>query len=228
MTQTSSAAHSRHQQRLRMSYPEWLAWEGGAMQSEWVAGEVIVFMPPTVLHARILGFVAGLLGWYVEAFGLGEVLQAPVEMRLHPDRLSREPDLLFVADRHRARIGATRVDGAADLVVEVVSDDSVGRDRVEKFGEYQAAGIPEYWVLDPRPGRQRSEFFQLVNGAYRAVAPNPDGRYRSAIVPGFWFRPAWLWQDPLPTRRACLLQIAPATLGPGAADASTRADRPPS
>ena len=213
MAQAPTAPPPTHEQRLRMSYPEWLTWADGSTQSEWVDGEVIVFMPPTVLHARIVGFLAGVLGWYVEAFGLGEVLQAPVEMRLPGRRSSREPDLLFVAQEHRARIGEKRIEGAADLVVELISDDSVSRDRIEKVDEYRAAGIPEYWPLDPRPGQQRSDFFQLTDGVYRAVAPDADGRYRSAVVPGFWLRPAWLWQEPLPTRRSCLLEIAPETLG---------------
>lgn len=130
-------------------------------------------------------------------------------MRLQADRLSREPDLIFVADRHRARIGEKHVEGAADLAVEVVSDDSVTRDRIEKYGEHQAAGIPEYWLLDPRPGRQRSAFFQLVNGSYRAVEPDHDGRYRSVVLPGFWLRPEWLARDPLPDPLACLGEMVP-------------------
>lgn len=226
MVQASAVALPSREHRLRMSYQEWLAWEVEPAQSEWVDGEAIVFMPPSVLHARLLGFLHSLLAWYVEAFELGEVLQAPVEMRLHPGRSSREPDLLFVAEGHRARVGDQRIDGAADLVVELISDESVTRDRVEKFAEYQAAGIPEYWLLDPRPGHHRGQFFQLTDGLYRAIEPDADGRYRSAILPGFWLRPAWLWQEPLPTRRACLREIAPETLGPGAADAPARGVTP--
>ncbi|MDP9364889.1 MAG: Uma2 family endonuclease [Chloroflexota bacterium] len=212
MVQVPTAAPPAHEQRISLSYPEWLAWAGGGQQSEWVDGEAIVFVPPSVLHARILAFLSGVLGWYVEAFGLGEVLQAPVELRLRPGRLSREPDLLFVAERHRDRIGARRIEGAADLVVEVVSEHSESRDRVEKLGEYQAASIPEYWLFDPCPDQRRSDFFQLVDGVYQPVGLDADGRYHSAVVPGFWLRPDWLWQEPLPTRRACLLEIAPETL----------------
>lgn len=213
MAQAPTAASPAQEDRLRMSYPAWLAWAGGGQQSEWVDGEVIVFMPPSVLHARVLGFLSGILGWYVEAFGLGEVLQAPVEMRLLPGRVSREPDLLFVAERHRDRIGARCVEGAADLVVEVVSEQSESRDRVDKLGEYQAAAIPESWLFDPRPGHRRSDVYRLVDGVYRPVGLDADGRCHSAVVPGFWLRPEWLWREPLPTRRACLREIAPETVG---------------
>ena len=210
MAQAPTAPPPTHEQRLRMSYPEWLTWADGSTQSEWVDGEVIVFMPPTVLHARIVGFLAGVLGWYVEAFGLGEVLQAPVEMRLPGRRSSREPDLLFVAQEHRARIGEQRIEGAADLVVELISDDSEERDRRAKVAKYAAVGVPEYWIVDPRPGQHRSDFSRLApDGTYEAIPPDAEGRVHSVVLPGFWLRPAWLSRDPLPDPFACLLEIAP-------------------
>ena len=131
-------------------------------------------------------------------------------MRIVPGRSSREPDLLFVARDHRDRIADKRVEGPADLVVELISDDSVTRDRVDKSREYEAAGIPEYWLLDPRPRQQRADFYQLTGaGTYRPVSPDADGRYHSVVVPGFWLRPDWLWQDPLPAVWTCLAEIAP-------------------
>ena len=42
-------------------------------------------------------------------------------------------------------------DGAPDLIIEVISDDSVGRDRAEKFEEYEEAGVREYWIIDLAP-----------------------------------------------------------------------------
>lgn len=221
MAQAPAVAPPDREYRIGMSYPAWLPWAGGGQQSEWVDGEVIVFVPPRVLHARALGFLSGILGWYVEAFGLGEVLQAPVELRLLPGRVSREPDLLFVAERHRDRIGARRVEGAADLVVEVVSDHSEARDRVDKLGEYQSAAIPEYWLVDPRPAHHRSDFYRLIDGVYRPVGLDADGRFHSVVVPGFWLRPEWLWREPLPTRRACLREIAPETVGGTIANETT-------
>jgi Uma2 family endonuclease len=60
-------------------------------------------------------------------------------MRATPDGPARQPDLLFVAREHLDRLTETRLSGPADFVVEVVSDDSVARDRADKFYEYQAA-----------------------------------------------------------------------------------------
>ena len=79
-------------------------------------------------------------------------------------------------------------------MIEVVSKDSVRRDRQEKFLEYEAAGIPEYWIIDPRPGFQRADFYELAEGAYRPL-PVVDGVLRSPALPGFWLRTEWLFDE---------------------------------
>ena len=92
----------------------------------------------------------------------------------------------------------SKIEGPADLVVEVVSDDSVKRDYETKYAEYEAAGVREYWILDPRPGNNLAQFYQLdEQGRYRRVLAQ-EGIYRSAVLRGFWLDEAWLWPDEKP------------------------------
>ncbi len=185
--------------RLRMSYEEFLAYVDEDMHAEWVDGEVIVFMPPKTRHQLITGFLYKLLGFFASFFRLGEVLNAPFEMKLTPHGPSREPDILFVAKEHRNRLTEERLEGAADLVVEVVSGDSVTRDRVRKFTEYQAAGVREYWLIDSRPGHEQADFYvRDEQSKFRAVPIGEEGIYRSTVLPGFWLRVDWLWAEELP------------------------------
>ncbi len=194
--------------RIVMGYEEWLRWNPEGVRSEWVDGEVIVFVPTTVRHADLVGFLYTLLSSYARFFALGRVFMETVEMWLA--HAGRVPDILLVARAHLDRLTDKRLLGPADLVVELVSDDSVERDREETFREYAAEGIPEYWLLDARSGLQQADFYQLApDGTYRRVPPDADGRYRSAALPGFWFRPDWLWQEPLPDALACFATIAP-------------------
>ncbi len=179
------------ERRLPMTYEQWLDWAGESTQSEWVDGEAIVFMPPKTVHALVAAFLVNLIGTYADLFEYGIVIPAPFEMRLA--RSAREPDVLFVTRAHLDRLTPERLLGPADLVVELVSDDSAGRDRVAKLGEYEAAGVPEYWIFDPRPRRQTAEFFLLAaDGRYRPASLDTDGRYHSSALPGFWLRPDWL------------------------------------
>ncbi len=179
----------------RMSYEEFLAWANEDTLAEWVDGEVIMTSPASLRHQSIGGFLAQVLGVYVEEHDLGDVIVPPFQMKLAAS--GREPDLLFVAAEHLHRLRTTYLDGPADLAVEIISPESVGRDRGDKFYEYEQASIPEYWLLDPQA--RRAEFYQLdPAGVYQLIAPDQEGVYRSAIVPGFWLRVSWLWQDPLP------------------------------
>ncbi|MER3485893.1 MAG: hypothetical protein C4345_07940, partial [Chloroflexota bacterium] len=68
---------------------------------------------------------------------------------------------------HLDRLTPERVVGPPDLIIEVVSEDSEHRDRVDKFNEYEAAGVPEYWIVDNRPQRRRAYFYRLgAEGQY--------------------------------------------------------------
>ena len=79
--------------------------------------------------------------------------------------------------------------------MEIVSPDSIARDWRDKYHAYEAAGVPEYWVID-RPS-QRLVAYRLGDNGYELI-PESDGVVRSAVLPGFFIRPKWLWQDPLP------------------------------
>jgi Uma2 family endonuclease len=199
----ATLAPPAQERRLRMSYEEFLAWADEDTHAEWVDGEVIVFMPKP-RHQDVVTFLVTLLRLFVQFFRLGQVLTAPVEMKATPTGNAREPDILFVAQENLARITEDRVEGAADLVVEVISGESVARDRTDKFYEYQEAGVREYWLLDPRPGKERADFWVLgADGKYQPVPVSGDKVYRSSVIRGFWLRVDWLWQpekpDPLLT-----------------------------
>ena len=184
---------------VKASYEEYLALPHAGRLIEWVDGEAIYHMPPTPLHQRLVRFLTILLGQFVDLFSLGEMFPAPIELKCDPAGPSREPDLLFVAKAYSQRIGEKRIDGPADLVIEVVSDDSVARDYDEKFIEYQECGVSEYWIIDPRERRKRALFYQLSDAALlEAVMPGEGGIYRSKVVPGFWLKVAWLWELPDP------------------------------
>jgi Putative restriction endonuclease len=124
----------------RMSYAEWLDAFDEETHTEWVDGEALVFVPPTEEHQDVVTFLVELTGPFVRQFRLGKLLVSPFEMKLSPESNARKPDLLFVASENLARLTGKRLDGPADLVIEVISPESVYRDRSDKFDEYQAAG----------------------------------------------------------------------------------------
>ncbi len=198
------------EQRLAMSYEAFQQWDG-AIHAEWVKEEALLFMPPKTVHQRLARFICNLLSLYAEALELGEVMLAPFTMLLADS--AREPDLFFVAKENLARLTPENFLGPADLVVEIISDSSVFRDRVDKFYEYQANGVREYWLIDPRSGKQRIDCYWLTpQTKFQAILPDAEGRYHSVVLAGFWFQATWFWQEPLPNPLRALAAIAPQTL----------------
>lgn len=182
--------------RLQMSYEAFLAWEHDGI-AEWKNGEIFQ-MSVKQEHQRIVDFLNALLRLFVKLAGLGTIITAPYVMRVKPDAPGREPDLMFIAQHNLGRLTSEQLNGPADLVIEVISDESVNRDRVEKFEEYEDAGVREYWLIDSRPNRQRADFYVLnEKGRFRAMPIEDDKIYRSTLLPNFWLNIDWLWeQDP--------------------------------
>lgn len=204
--EATTAAHSPTLP-LRMTFEEYVACDFEHGLAEWVNGEVVRSMSTTEVHQRVAEFLLVLLRLFVRQRKLGRVIGGPYIMRAAVGGNGREPDVMFVSTEHLSRLGPTYLEGPADLVVEVISDDSVSRDRDDKFSEYQDAGVREYWIIDPRPNRRRADFYVLsVKGRYQPVPVPDDNRYRSTVLGGFWLDVDWLWQDD-PDELAALVAI---------------------
>jgi Uma2 family endonuclease len=143
----------------------------------------VEFLPmPTLSQQLILLFLYDAMKAHVSASRLGIVLVAPFRVKLWESKY-REPDLLFLKEGNRARLGEQFCEGA-DLVMEVVSDDESRRDVEIKRAEYARAGIPEYWIVDPQAERITVLF--LDGEIYTAHGEFGRGTTAtSRLLPGF-------------------------------------------
>ena len=191
--------------RLKMSFEEFLEWADEDTLAEWVNGKVIMSSPASMIHQEISSFLGDILKLFVQNRNMGKVIEAPFQMKL--SNTAREPDLLFVSENHLDRLKKTYLDGPADMAVEIISPESIGRDRGEKFYEYEQAGIPEYWLIDPE--KKRAEFYVLNSeGSYDMIKSGSKGKFQSQILPDFWLKVEWLWMEPLPSALRIVAEIA--------------------
>lgn len=167
---------------------------------EFKDGEVIVPSPATPRHQDVVGFLYKLLSTYVEERGLGRVLTGPATLRLR-EGLDKEPDVFFVSREREEAIGPTRVEGAAELVIEVASAGTRAYDVGEKAEDYREHGVGEYWVVDPERREVRVARFARGEATPRVWE---HGRVESTAVPGFWVQAEWLWESPLPSTLGCI------------------------
>jgi Uma2 family endonuclease len=149
---------------------------------EFSDGCIEVLPTPSVPHQRIVRFLFLRLHQFVSSHALGEVLFAPLPVRLWPGKF-REPDLVYLRPDHPEY--RQQPDGA-DLAIEVVSEgeENRRRDLAVKPQEYARARIPEYWIVDA--GQQRITVLILDGGRYREHGVfGPEDVATSTVLPGF-------------------------------------------
>jgi Uma2 family endonuclease len=203
----------------RMSEDEFVAWCNEDTHAEWIDGDVVMMTPANYEHTLTCHWLASVMSSFAEHHDLGVVLP-DFRVRLRKQRRHRSPDIAFVSKDRMRILEPTHVEGAPDLVVEIVSPDSVARDWREKYLEYEAAGVREYWVIDPMA--RRAEVYALTDDRAAEAQPSTTARYRrveekdgvvaSTVLPGFALRVAWLWPTTRPKALEALKQLG--VLGP--------------
>jgi Uma2 family endonuclease len=167
------------------------------VKAELFDGVMIVHSPNTWRHDDIQGFLLSLMRVYAETRGLGKVAGPNTLMRLSPQRRFA-PDVLFVRGERVPSPLPPELHGPADLVVEALSPSTRQYDLQEKRQAYRESQIPEIWFIDEEGKRVIVDRLDPERERYRTRTLH-RGRLRSQVLPGFWIRAEWLWQDPLPT-----------------------------
>jgi Uma2 family endonuclease len=100
-----------------------------------------------IKHQFVLLKIASALLRHVESRNLGYVLQAPCNVILARG-FTVQPDLLFIQKGRRGLIGERQLQGAPDVVIEIVSPDTRERDLNTKRKIYSRFEVKEYWTVD--------------------------------------------------------------------------------
>lgn len=158
-------------------------------RAELIDGEIVIMSPATLLHGRTQLTISQLLDVFVQSRALGRVF---IDAGMHLGEQRYVPDVAFVASSHAERLQGTHIAGAADLVVEVLSPSTAGRDWGSKMRDYEQYGVPEYWLLNPVV-EQINVYVLDAAGKYQPLAPDAAGRYHSQVLPGFFVERGWLW-----------------------------------
>lgn len=145
-------------------------------------GRLVIHDMPVPEHQRIVRNLSRKLEDWATGHRAGEVLFAPMPVRLWPGKF-REPDVVFYLAEHADRVGE-RFGEAPDLVAEVLSPTATQTDWEDKFSEYAQAGIPEYWIIDP--DKRTVEMFVLEDDQYALQARlRPGQAAHSTLLPDF-------------------------------------------
>ena len=199
-TRVSAAADLERELLTAEDFLEWL--EPGTC-ADLIDGEIFMHSPVSIRHARLLNFLDRLLGTYVDRHRLGELFREEVAVRLS-SRNVFQPDLAFYRADRNNQVRENHVEGAPDLVVEVLSPRTADRDIGPKFAEYEQHGAIEYWVLDPETLAHR---FYRRGGELLVEYADGASKIESRVVPGFFVMRDWLDPERTPLITESLARI---------------------
>ena len=151
---------------------------------ELLDGELIMAPAPNLGHQQISVSLGARLYTFVQKQDLGKVFHAPCDVVLSNTDVV-QPDLLFVShERAHLLLGGANVLGAPDLVVEILSPSTAGRDRTLKRSLYAKHGVQEYWLVDP--DARTVTVLWLDEGAFEVVGLYGEGQtLTSPTLAGF-------------------------------------------
>ena len=149
---------------------------------ELIAGVPHVSPVPNRAHQEVQRRLGRLLDRATRVEELGRIYFAPVDVRLSPHDIV-QPDIRFIRwDRLASYQPGGVVEGAPDLVVEIVSPSSRLQDDGPKKALYARSGVREYWLVDPAAGGLRV-FVQNERGdRFGELAPE-HGQLHSTVLP---------------------------------------------
>lgn len=148
---------------------------------ELIDGEIVVAATPIPDHQDVILNIASLLKDVSKTNG-GKVHIAPLDVVLDDDNII-QPDVVWRAPQSRCQRTDKRLEGAPELVVEVLSPSTARYDKSIKFALYERHGVNEYWIVDV--ANQSIDVWTLKDGQYaRQGSYAPGETFASAVLGG--------------------------------------------
>lgn len=179
----------------KLTYEDFRGFPADGKRHELVDGEHFMSFSPPLRHQAVLGNLAAALDGQVRTSGLGRALLGPVDVVLSAFDVV-EPDLVFVTTERLGILTEANIQGAPDLVVEVLSESTRRHDLVTKRRLYGRFGVEEYWVIDPVVDTVIVFTLAGTNLERQAeLALEAGDRLTSTLLPGFELPLAALFEE---------------------------------
>ncbi len=150
---------------------------------ELINGELIIVAAPLTIHQKVNANISSQLIAFVEKNKLGQVFYAPIDVVLSSHN-TLQPDIIFIEKKRKAIITEKNINGAPDLVIEILSPSSFYYDLFDKKELYEQHGVKEYWLVDPL--RQWADVYVLKEKNFELVQHREkEGALHSTVLNGF-------------------------------------------
>ena len=167
------------------TYDDYVEFPDDGKRHEIIEGDHYMTPAPRTKHQSVSVNLSSVMAPFARRHKLGKVLTAPCDVILSDENVV-QPDLLFVSTARAGIVTDLNIQGAPDLLVEILSESSRKKDEVIKRKLYERFGVQEYWIVDPE--LETVKIFKLAQEKYgRAVELSKENNdvLTSELLPGF-------------------------------------------
>jgi Uma2 family endonuclease len=173
------------QTSTRLTYEDYLELPDDGKQYELIEGELVLNPTPITRHQWIVGNLYHAIRDYLDDHDIGKAFMAPLDVVLAGDVVV-QPDVMVILRERFPIIGEKNIQGAPNIVVEVLSDGTRKWDETVKRKLYERFGVDEYWIVDPvidvvKIYRRTGTSFVRAN----EIGTESGGEITSPLLPGF-------------------------------------------
>jgi Uma2 family endonuclease len=168
----------------KWTYEDYRRLPDDGWRYEIIEGELFMAPAPLPIHQKCGGNLFTAFRDFGIEHDAGEAYYSPIDVILPGLATPVQPDILFIVKERLAIVKPDRIEGAPDILVEVLSPSNWFVDRRKKFEIYAKAGVREYWMVDP--AARTIELFALRGSTYALIGKYGVGEIvRSEVLPGF-------------------------------------------
>ncbi len=159
--------------KKKYTYNDYLSLNDGFFY-QLINGELVMTASPSPLHQRISKTIEFLLVQYVEKKKkIGEIFHAPIDVYFEENEVY-QPDIIFISNEKSAIIEDTKINGAPDLIVEILSPNNAYYDLKHKKKIYEKHGVKEYWIVDPV--EKSMEIYENINKKFNLICDTDNSK----------------------------------------------------
>ncbi len=168
--------------KILLTYEDYLALPNDGKRYEIMQGDLYLSPSPVPRHQIVHANMFDAFRAYAKAAGWGIILSAPLDVLLSETNVV-EPDIIGIASARKAIIKDKNIEGAPDLIVEIISESTRRNDKVLKLKLYAEFGVKEYWIVDPVI--DTVEIFSPAEMGLTRIAEVTAGTADSRLLAGF-------------------------------------------
>ena len=150
-------------EKKKYTKDDYLALDEGA-PFQLINADLVMSPAPTSYHQILTARLYKLIDSYLERCSNGGIcLFAPLDVHLDDENIF-QPDLLYIAEARKAELIKDYIEGAPDLIIEILSPSNAYYDLRQKKDTYEQYGVKEYMIIDPI--QLNAEVHSLENGQF--------------------------------------------------------------